>query len=304
MEEMKTEDASERIRGKHIWDCRVVAADDLNGYENAVWDLFKRKYDCLLVRGALSPEVCAGIAAAGRRLPESEISPVVGGWTFPQIFYDLAGRVERESAAERRQVLREYFERCQRLSKEYVTYLGTDIAALAQQWLEAFGGGCKVAVPTGIGSAGEYAGITLRAFKGNGQGQLSLQCGNYLQTVHQHFYEHLEGQVDVYDQLSFYFMIQKPLGGGEVNLFDLEWEEGQTKADAAENDQVMLPEISVHRVYAADAQTLDPHVGDLVIFAAGQIWHRVEPVLGDRDRMTLGGFAAYSYDKKTIYHWS
>jgi hapalindole-type alkaloid chlorinase len=110
--------------------------------------------------------------------------------------------------------------------------------------------------------------------------------------------------VDVFDQLSFYFMLQKPEQGGELSLFDLEWQEGQSKASLYENHDVRLPDISVHTIYKEEAQIIDPQPGDLVIFAAGQIWHRVEEVLGNKERMTLGGFAAYSYDKLTVYHWS
>jgi hypothetical protein len=293
-----------RLAGKPLWDCREVDPSNLAGYENAIWDLFKRKYDCLIIRGAISPETCQELVEGSQRLPEGERSEVAGGWTFPPIFYKLAEEVASGGASHRREVLGAYFERCQRVAAEYSNYLGVDLQAITQHWLKVLGGGCKVAVPTGLGSKGEYAGATLRSYAGNGEGQLSLQCGNYLQTVHQNFYEHLEGQVDVFDQLSFFFLVQAPEAGGEVCLFDLEWAEGQTKASLAENVHVMLPDISYHAVSVEEAQILNPEPGDLVIIAAGQIWHRVEPVLGNRERLTLGGFAAYSYDKKTVYHWS
>lgn len=304
MDQTNGEKVETRIGGTPIWDCREVDASDLAGYENAIWDLFKRKYDCLIIRQALSSELCKQLVAGSERLPENERSKVDGGWTFPPIFYKLAEEVADGGASRRREVLGAYFERCQRVAAEYSNYLGVDLQAITQHWLKALGGGCKVAVPTGLGSKGEYAGTTLRSYAGGGLGHLSLQCGNYLQTVHQHFYEHLEGQVDVFDQLSFFFLVQAPEAGGEVSLFDLEWAEGQSKASLDENSHIMLPEISFHTVSLDAAQILNPMPGDFVIFAAGQIWHRVEPVLGSRDRLTLGGFAAYSYDKKTVYHWS
>ena len=294
-----------RIGGVDIYDCREIDAADLSGYENAIWDLFKRKYDCLIVRGALDAETCKCLAEGATKLPTTERSSVTGGWTFPPIFYKLAEEVANCGAGQRKQVLGAYFERCAQLANEYSNLLSVDIRGLTHKWLRALAGGCNVEIPKGLGSNGEYAGMTLRSFFGGGQGQITLQCGNYLQTVHQHFYEHLEGQVDVFDQLSFFFFIQAPQAGGEVCLFDLEWEEGQTKSSLSENVHVMLPEISFHTASADLAQILNPEVGDLVIFAAaGQIWHRVEPVLGERERITLGGFAAYSYDKKTVYHWS
>ncbi len=176
-----------RVGGIPIWDCRVVDATNLTGYENAVWDLVKRKYDCLIVRGALPSAVCEQLVAGSLALAEAERSPVAGGWTFPSIFYKLAEQVATGGAALRRQVLGDYFERCQRIAHDPSNYLGINLSELSQHWLNALGGGCKIAVPTGLASKGEYAGATLRTFYGDGKGQISLQCGNYLQTVHQHF---------------------------------------------------------------------------------------------------------------------
>lgn len=293
-----------RVHGKPLWDCHEVDATDLAGYENAIWDIYRRKYDCLIVRGAIPLDVCDKIIANAATMPLAEKSVVAGGWTFPPIFYTLADALAHADSSTRRKILTEYFQRCQLLSVQDEALLGVDIDGLTNAMLQRFSGGCNVAVPKGYKDQGIYAGSTLRAYQGNGLGFTSLQCGNYFQTVSQHFYEHLEQQVDVFDQLAFFFMLQPAEQGGALSLFDLQWEEGQFKTQLDDPSTVTLPDKTVQTVYPEQAQILHPQKGDWLIFAAGQIWHRLEPVLGNRERLTLGGFAAYSYDKKTIYHWS
>jgi hypothetical protein len=293
-----------RVNGKPLWDCREVAASDLAGYENAIWDIYRRKYDCLIVRGTLPVEVCDKIIAGAATLPGAEKSVVPGGWTFPPIFYTLADALAHADSSTRRKILGDYFQRCLHLSEQDEALLGIDIDGLTNAMLLHFSGNCNVAVPKGYKDQGIYAGSTLRAYQGKGLGFTSLQCGNYFQTVSQHFYEHLEEQVDVFDQLGFFFMLQTAEQGGALSLFDLEWEEGQFKTEIEDPSKLILPDKTERTVFPEQAQTLRPQKGDWVIYAAGQIWHRLEPVLGSRERLTLGGFAAYSYDKKTIYHWS
>jgi hypothetical protein len=42
----------------------------------------------------------------------------------------------------------------------------------------------------------------------------------------------------------------------------------------------------------------------LVVFAGGQLYHRIEEVYGTKLRITLGGFLGYSTSNSDIYYWS
>ena len=59
-----------RIRGKQLYDFRLVEASDLTGYENAIADLQSRKYDGICVRGAIPEDVVDQINAAAAKLPQ------------------------------------------------------------------------------------------------------------------------------------------------------------------------------------------------------------------------------------------
>ena len=45
-------------------------------------------------------------------------------------------------------------------------------------------------------------------------------------------------------------------------------------------------------------------IGDLIIFDAGRIWHRVSEVQGTTPRLTIGGFICFSQDDHTVYYFS
>jgi hypothetical protein len=293
-----------RIRGKELYDFRIVDASDLKGYENAIWDLYKRKYDGILVRNALPAEVCDMIIANSSKLPVDQTAQMTVGWTFPPIFASLVGQVFKEGDEAGRKAMADYFQRCAYFYNHSEEALGVNTTTLIEGWLKALGGNLEVGVPVGYGGKGLYTGTTLRAYKGNGEGNISIQCGNYFHTTWQKFYEQLETQVDVYDQLSYFYMLQQPEQGGELSLYGFEWENGQGKKSKSENTEVIMADGGVRNIEDEEVQSIDPQKGDMVIFAAGQIWHRVEQVLGARERITLGGFLAYSYDKLKIYYWS
>ena len=46
---------------------------------------------------------------------------------------------------------------------------------------------------------------------------------------------------------------------------------------------------------------LTPEIGDMIVFAGGQIWHKVETVKGKKSRYRVGGFLTVSKDNKSLY---
>jgi hypothetical protein len=44
--------------------------------------------------------------------------------------------------------------------------------------------------------------------------------------------------------------------------------------------------------------------GDLLVFAGGELWHRVSKVEGSLTRYSLGGFMGFSHDGSRLYVWS
>ena len=108
---------------------------------------------------------------------------------------------------------------------------------------------------------------------------------------------HLSQYARVHDQLSYFFLLRKPDEAGQLVLYDALWDE--TKEALAQDYPT-----AVKLVESRKAHVIDMEPGDLVIFAGGRIWHQVRDVEGETNRVTLGGFMAYSKDMSRLYHWS
>ena len=112
------------------------------------------------------------------------------------------------------------------------------------------------------------------------------------------FFGELNKLIEVMNQLSFVLMIQKPTSGGEIILFKDRWqgtekiESQRARLDNLDNNNLIEEEIE---------NKLSLEEGDLLIFPAGETWHKVSEVFGDIPRITLGGFMgklktdSYSY---------
>jgi hypothetical protein len=109
---------------------------------------------------------------------------------------------------------------------------------------------------------------------------------------------HLRTTTTTRDHLSWFLVLQAPDGGGELSVFDREFE-GHAPRDAAwgegGRDDVDFD--------ALPARRIPPRVGDLVVFGGGWRWHRVEDVRGTRPRVTYGGFGGLSTDGRCLHVW-
>lgn len=135
------------------------------------------------------------------------------------------------------------------------------------------------------------------------KGGLYVHCGRLFQNQSPMFYEVVESMSQDL-QLSFFFVLQNPLEGGELTLYDMLWDRVNGK-DCPENNEFVLDrdgnKVFLHAVNSVEVR---PSVGDLLIFNGGAIWHRVEEIKGDISRITLGGFMNFSPDGKTCFYWS
>jgi hypothetical protein len=143
---------------------------------------------------------------------------------------------------------------------------------------------------------------TIRHFYPN-MGGLFVHCGYLFQVQSPIYYQAVE-PMKKEGQLSFFIVIQQPESGGELTLYDMVWEQVNSK-DAPENNDFVLDK-NGSKVYLKDVESkkFNPEPGDLLIFYGGKIWHRVEPILGSKPRITLGGFINFSDDEKKCFYWS
>jgi tetratricopeptide (TPR) repeat protein len=108
------------------------------------------------------------------------------------------------------------------------------------------------------------------------------------------YLKQIDKKVDI---LSYFIVVEKPEKGGELVLYNLLWQQTMS---------VMKKDCSDQRDYYLERfkkQYINPEVGDMVIFNAGRIWHKVAGCEGNKNRITVGGFLARSKDDKTVFCW-
>ena len=295
-----------RISGPKIYDYRILEANDLDDYSNAIRDIYERKYDGILVKNAMPENVCDEIITAMEKLPRDQGTTMPIGWAFPVIFAHLINEAFRDGEEKGKAKMHAYFANCAKIFENSSQYFSVDVRKWIEDWLDRFSGGLPIKIPKGYSGEGNYAATTYRSYSGRGVGHISVHCGNWFQTVWKEFYAHLENQVRVYDQLSYFFCLQQADQGGELSLYDFEWEEGQSKSSNHENKTVLMADSASLKIENRKKMLINPAKGDLILFAGGQIWHRVEAVKGKTERVTLAGFLSFAKntDKECIYYWT
>ncbi|MBL1208602.1 hypothetical protein [Geminocystis sp. GBBB08] len=101
-------------------------------------------------------------------------------------------------------------------------------------------------------------------------------------------------------ELSYYLMLQKPNSGGALTLYDLQWHNTP--------QEYIRPELFMAEQRNDFLDNLDKmHIrlseGEIIIFAANSIWHKIDAVQGNTNRITIGGFITESFDSRYQYYW-
>ncbi|WP_445632646.1 Carrier-protein-independent halogenase WelO5 [Nostoc sp. DSM 114161] len=161
----------------------------------------------------------------------------------------------------------------------------------------------KVQVPTG--SEGQtYIPATIRKLpKGH---EFTIHVGNDFLNKPQS--DHLRTLVDITDQLSFYIPLALPEGGGDLIVYGLEWDgEPLPFQDASsESGYSSWTYQQSHQPFVEQygSMTFAPGLGDMMLFDGGRFYHCIAPTVGDRARITIGGFLTFSKEHDAIYYWS
>lgn len=147
----------------------------------------------------------------------------------------------------------------------------------------------QVSVPQGP-SGQLYSPVTIRRVDPGGA--IAPHCESlYFEAKNPEFH-HLHQLAEEATQFSFFMPMTLPEAGGNLMLYDLDWEESDIQT-------------SLTRLKSEKPSTqVRVGVGDLIIFDAGRIWHCISKVEGSKPRFTIGGFICFSPDDRTVYYFS
>ncbi len=289
---------------ENLYHWKYIDASELSDFSDAVKDIYDKKYTGIIIRNVCSQEEVSKMKRKIETMEKEIQIPTGVGHSYPRHFSQLVK--PDDDFSQERSNIKAYFSECEHLRETFKELTDLDVSQRIQETLEKVSGGRPVLVPKGFDDEGRYPGGSIRV-NYPGQGYIMVHCGNYFQQEFPVFYDHLKTKVNVTDQLSYFLTVNPAEIGGELTLFDLLWEPGQTKESARHDNEIFL----------ANGKTLDsssnsplkrmkvkPEAGDLLIFLGGPIWHKVELVEGTQNRITIGGFLAFTEDKKNIKYWT
>jgi hapalindole-type alkaloid chlorinase len=136
-----------------------------------------------------------------------------------------------------------------------------------------------------------------------GNGELVVHCENLFFNEFPGFFNWLK-IMDIKDnKLSYFITIQKPETGGELCCYDMNWRNVKQRKSHTE-----LLDESGNTIDINDnnlkKHLIKPDEGDLLLFAGGNVWHKVLTVEGSLSRITIGGFIAETNTPEKHYIWS
>jgi hapalindole-type alkaloid chlorinase len=165
--------------------------------------------------------------------------------------------------------------------------------------LHALSGGLPVSIPTGVeGQA--YNSSSIRVIPDGHE--IPIHVGKEPLLFPQA--SHLRTLVDITDQFSFFIPLSLPDAGGELIVYDLEFDEEQSKKNQTSNIYEIGLRTKNLNPDSYKSKVLAPGVGDMLLFDGGRYYHRVTQVSGKRPRRTIGGFANFSHDREALYYWN
>lgn len=298
----------EKEADNSLYDFKEVTMSDMKSRPDAIHDMFTGKSDGFLIKNFLTGEEVDKLLFRLEEIKknDAQLANVPEGFTYPLIIAEYNQRVILLPESEQAEAGKKYFEEMEKFNHSFVAEYGLDVQDRINRFFTSLGGGRKVDIPKGLNDAAHYTFGTFRHLVPN-QGLMSVHCANYFGKTFKKAYAHLNTKIIAQDQMSYFIMLQEPEEGGELSLFNFRWLDGQTKINAAEDNEIIQPDGTKMYVQADPAirkNKIRPRKGDMILFQGGNIWHRIERVRGTKPRITFGGFLSLSHDKNTIYFWS
>ena len=282
----------------YFFDFRHISKENISLYPNGIKDIQDRKLDGLIIRQLLSEqEIKTILQHLEEQKKEGIHTKVASGYTFPRAFFEAEKNVNEKNP------FAENFREWQMWRDQLPRRFGIDIEARITSVFRQMSGGKEVVILPGPDGIGCYTPVTIRVFFPNKHG-IPVHCGNMFEEILPTIYDDLTKKANTENQMSFFIQLQTPQRGGELTIYDLEWKSGQANVDETKIklDDGSIIDTAIEGIINKFFLKLQP--GDMLIFAAGEIWHRVERPLGQSDRITAGGFLGFTKDDKSLTYWS
>lgn len=134
-------------------------------------------------------------------------------------------------------------------------------------------------------------------------GEIKIHADNNFYPENSQIYNDFSSVIDLSNHISYILTVQKAERGGNLVLHDID----QFEYDQLSKDGKGVLRKNTKKEYLINSffsKEIVTNEGDLVLFSGGRIWHSVNKMKGEKERITYGGFSALGKDKRTIYLWT
>lgn len=135
------------------------------------------------------------------------------------------------------------------------------------------------------------------------KGEIKVHCENYFHQEFPEVFFNFKSKIKLKNQLSFFLVIQNPDLGGNLILYNFSWNEIQ-KRSLDENFLIKNGNYFDLNKSENIAEELKIKEGGMFIFRGGDIWHKVTTPLGEKSRITVGGFINQGINENEVLAWS
>jgi len=260
--------------------------------------LIDKKKDLFVVEDFLSSEVTEHLADAIRSFAVSSdhLSLKLGDGVFCPRPYST---VHKHAVAES---ISSYFSAASAFNQEYAAItdvvLGHLLHLLEKQGVEVRLLKYK--------DGRSFAALATRLLYAQKNG-IDIHCENaFLHQLSPDFRDWMERVIDLENAVSFFVLVQAPQEGGELILFNKEWTDIRILLDTTSYEERHDLNGTLFRnrgITDPAYQSVRLKKGSAVFFRAAQIWHAINKISGNQDRITAGCFFAKGRDG-TIYIWA
>lgn len=277
-----------------------LTIDDLQALSSEQMQaLLDEKITGVLIKGFLNSAEAAVALEGVQNQKSSEKTQINEGFfSFPITFAQFTQLHEAGQLS-----IEQYAQIAQNLLDRQVEQFGKDIVGQLQELLLRFAPFEQVSPIIDKQNGHALVPFTVRELL-PGKGELIVHCENLFFDEFPQFFRLLQ-QFDIKEnKLSYFITLSAAEEGGELCCFDLNWSTVKKRLndDLLENEHNQAIHIEqdphIQRVF------IKPAPGDLLLFAGGNVWHRVEKVRGKQSRITLGGFIAQTNTPGKYYIWS
>ena len=262
----------------------------------SIYQLRELEVDGIIVRNFLTKQESRTLYNRLFALPENQ--GLTNSKTYPGN-YALIDYTKPEA----REELNDYYRLCKQFTDSFEATYGVPLVDKLLHLFTLLNGGTPARIPQ-VMEDGHYTPLTFRMIHPE-KCHINIHCGNQFLNQYPMFYESILKQADVWNQLSFFTVINHPQQGGELSVYNVAWDVAKEISVPEQaiitNDGQMLHAANPDELFR---QKFDMQEGDLILFSAGQLWHRVEEVFGPEWRITAGGFLGFGTQDKSAYIWS